>query len=111
NCGREITKTPANKIVETVLNKTGKKVLILSPVVSGRKGTYEKLFEDLNKEGYLRIIIDGTEYRLDEEMPKLDKFKKHDIDLVVDRLAIKPETDAVRVQARSKRLSKKETAK
>ena len=58
NCGREITKTPANKIVELILNKTGKKILILSPVVSGRKGTYEKLFEDLNKEGYLRIIID-----------------------------------------------------
>ena len=99
NCGREITKTPAAKIVELILNKTGKKILVLSPVVSGRKGTYEKLFEDLNKEGYLRIIIDGTEYRLDEEMPKLDKFKKHDINLVVDRLAIKPDTDAARVQA------------
>jgi excinuclease ABC subunit A len=99
NCGREITKTPANKIVELILNKTGKKILVLSPVVSGRKGTYEKLFEDLNKEGYLRIIIDGTEYRLDEEMPKLDKYKKHDINLVVDRLAIKPDTDAARVQA------------
>ncbi|HQO92638.1 MAG TPA: excinuclease ABC subunit UvrA [bacterium] len=98
-CGKVITKTPASHILETVLNMTGKKILILSPLISARKGTYEKLFEDLHKEGYVRIIIDETEFRLDEPIPSLDKFKKHTINLVVDRLVIKPDIDTSRVRA------------
>ncbi len=98
-CGRVIIKTPANHIIESVLNMTDKKILILAPIISGRKGTYEKLLEDLHKEGYIRVIIDGTEHRLDEEIPSMDKNKKHTINLVVDRLAVKPDMDVNRVRS------------
>lgn len=98
-CGKVITKTPANHILEAVLNMTDKKILILSPLISGRKGSYEKLFEDLHKEGYVRINIDGEEHRLDDVIPKLDKNKKHTINLVVDRLIIKTDIDVARVRA------------
>ena len=111
NCGREITKTPASRIVETILNMTGKKLLILSPVVSGRKGSYEKLLEDLNKEGYLRAVIDDAEVRLDEELPKLDKNKKHTIKVVVDRLVIKPDSDTSRISASVETALKKGSGK
>ncbi|MGI6395228.1 MAG: excinuclease ABC subunit UvrA [bacterium] len=98
-CDRVITKTPASHILEAVLNMSEKRILILAPIISGRKGTYEKLFEDLHKEGYIRIIIDENEFRLDEPIPQLDKYKKHTINLVVDRLIIKPDIDAARVRA------------
>ncbi len=98
-CDRVIKKTPAANIIESVLNMQEEKIYILSPLVTSRKGSYEKLMENLGKEGFLRVIIDETEYRLDEELPKLDKNKKHSINLVVDRLAIKRDMDINRVRA------------
>jgi excinuclease ABC subunit A len=98
-CDRVIEKTPAANIIESILNMNEKKIYLLAPLVSGRKGSYEKLFEDVRKEGFIRIIIDDTEYRLDEELPKLDKNKKHDINLVVDRLSVKTGIDVSRVRS------------
>ncbi len=98
-CDRVIEKTPAANIIESILNMTDKKIYILAPLVSARKGSYEKLLEDVRKEGFIRIVIDDTEQRLDEELPKLDKNKKHDINLVVDRLSVKTGMDVNRVRS------------
>ncbi len=98
-CGRTIVKTPAARIVEEILKLAGEKLYLIAPVVSGRKGSYEKLFDELRGEGFLRIVIDGTEYRLDEALPKLDKQKKHDIGIVVDRIAVRDGADLNRIRA------------
>ncbi len=98
-CGRVVEKTPAARIVEEIQRLSGEKLRLVAPVVSGRKGTYEKLFDDLRGEGFVRLLIDGTEYRLDGEMPKLDKQKKHDIGIVVDRIAVRDGADLNRIRA------------
>jgi excinuclease ABC subunit A len=68
--------------------KEGTRIQILAPVVRGRKGEYTKLFEDLQKDGFARVRVDGEIYDLSDEI-KLDKNKKHEIEVVVDRLVIK----------------------
>ena len=68
--------------------KEGTRIQILAPVVRGRKGEYTKLFEDLQKDGFARVRVDGEVYDLSDEI-KLDKNKKHEIEVVVDRLVIK----------------------
>jgi len=100
NCSREVEKTSATQISDEILKYKGKKVYILSPVIIEKKGSYEKLLADLSKEGFVRVQIDGGEYRLDDdELPKLDKNKKHNISVVVDRLTIKDDVDINRVRA------------
>lgn len=99
SCGKVIKKTPASRIIESILNMTGKKLYIMAPLASQKKGSYEKMLEDLHKEGFVRVIIDENEFRLDEELPKLDKNIKHTIRVVVDRLAIKENMDVNRVRA------------
>lgn len=94
-----IEKTPATHIVEEILHLTGERLYLIAPVISGRKGTYEKLFDDLRGEGFLRVTIDGTEYRLDQDLPKLDRQKKHDIGVVVDRIAVRNGGDVNRIRA------------
>lgn len=91
NCDKEIQKQSIDQIVEQILGMDeGTKIYVEAPVVRGKKGTYEKLIEGFKKSGYARICIDGTVYSLDENF-ELDKNKKHDISVVVDRLAIKPD--------------------
>ena len=90
-CGKKIERQTVDQIVDDINNKpVGTKLMILSPVVSGRKGQYNKLLEDLSKSGYTRVVIDGMTYTLDEEIV-LEKNKKHSIDVVVDRVVLKGE--------------------
>jgi len=88
-CGRAITKQSIDQMVDAVLQLPERtRIQILAPVVRGRKGQHEKLFEKAKKSGYVRVIVDGNQYELSEEI-KLDKNIKHDIDIVVDRLVVK----------------------
>ena len=88
-CGRAITKQTIDQMVDAVMQLPEKtKLQILAPVVRGRKGQHEKLFEKAKKSGYVRVIVDGNQYELSEEI-KLDKNIKHNINIVVDRLVVK----------------------
>ena len=88
-CGKAITAQSVDQIVDLILSKDeGTKIMILAPVVRGRKGEFQKIFEDARKSGYMRVAVDGELYTLDEEI-KLDKQKKHTIEIVVDRLVIR----------------------
>ncbi|MHA1269648.1 MAG: excinuclease ABC subunit UvrA [Candidatus Helarchaeota archaeon] len=88
NCGKKIEKQSVQQIVDQILAFEGKRIYILSPMVRGRKGSYKKLFKDLEKEGYSRIRVDGDFFLLSDEI-ELDKNKKHNIDVIIDRLSIK----------------------
>ena len=96
NCGKKIEKQSIDQIVDNVMKlDEGTKIQVLAPVVRSRKGEYTKLFEDLQKDGFVRVRVDGDIYELtDMENIKLDKNKKHKIEIVVDRLVIKPEITA-----------------
>ena len=90
-CGKVIRQQTTDQIVDTVLRlPEGSKIQILAPVVSGRKGEHQKEFESARKSGYVRVRVDGNIYDLSEEI-KLEKNKKHSIEIVVDRLAVKSE--------------------
>ena len=93
NCGKKIEKQSIDQIVDNVMKlDEGTRIQVLAPVVRSRKGEYTKLFEDLQKDGFARVRVDGDIYELtDMENIKLDKNKKHEIEIVVDRLVIKPE--------------------
>ena len=89
NCGKKIEKQSIDQIVDNVMKlEEGTRIQVLAPVVRGRKGEYTKLFEDLQKDGFARVRIDGEIYDLSDEI-KLEKNKKHEIEIVVDRLVIK----------------------
>ncbi len=89
NCGREIKRQTVDEMVDRVMALPERtKFQVLSPVVRGRKGAQEKLFERAKKSGYVRVIVDGNMYELEEEI-KLNKNQKHDIEIVVDRLVVK----------------------
>ena len=88
-CGKEIRKMSTDTIIEKILALPERtKFMLLSPVVFGKKGMHEKVFDDARKNGYVRARVDGYLYSLDE-VPALDKNKKHSIDIVVDRLVMK----------------------
>lgn len=88
-CDRLINPQTIDQIVDRVMSlKEGSKIQILAPLVSGRKGEYQALFQDLRKEGFVRVKIDGEVQSLDDEI-QLDKNKKHEIHLVIDRLVVK----------------------
>ncbi|MEW6557443.1 MAG: excinuclease ABC subunit UvrA [Elusimicrobiota bacterium] len=90
-CGKEIKPQSAQEIVEELLSQSaGTKIVILSPVVQGRKGEYKELFRTLLQKGFIRAKIDGKIYEL-EKPPKLEKYKKHDISVVIDRVGISTE--------------------
>ena len=93
HCGKKIEKQSIDQIVDNVLKlEQGTRIQVLAPVVRSRKGEYTKLFEDLQKDGFARVRVDGEIYDLaDLEEIKLDKNKKHEIEIVVDRLVIKDE--------------------
>ena len=89
-CGRVIKQQSVDQIVEKVLElEEGTKIQVMSPVVRGKKGEHTKVIEKTRKDGFVRVRVDGEIYTLDEEI-KLEKNKKHSIDVVVDRLSVKP---------------------
>ncbi|MBS7044984.1 MAG: excinuclease ABC subunit UvrA [Eubacterium sp.] len=88
-CGREIKKQTVDQMVDVIMGLPERtKIQLLAPVVRGRKGEHVKLFEQAKKSGYVRVMVDGSMYELTDEI-KLDKNKKHNIEIVVDRLSIR----------------------
>ena len=89
-CGRQIERQSASEVVDKLLAEfDGEKALLLAPVIRGRKGEYKKLFQDLKKEGFARVRVDGVVQTLDEAASAgLERYDKHDIDVVVDRIKI-----------------------
>ncbi|MBE5899297.1 MAG: excinuclease ABC subunit UvrA [Lachnospiraceae bacterium] len=88
-CGKEIKRQTVDQMVDVIMALPERtKVQLLAPVVRGRKGEHEKLFAKARKSGYVRVIVDGSQYELEEEI-KLDKNIKHNIEIVVDRLVVK----------------------
>ena len=88
-CGKEIKKQTVDQMVDQLMELPERtKIQLLAPVVRGRKGEHAKLFEQAKRSGYVRVRVDGSQYELSEEI-KLDKNKKHDIEIIVDRLVIR----------------------
>ena len=88
-CGKEVSRQTIDQIVDRVMGLEEKtRIQILAPVVRGKKGEHKKVFEDAKKSGYVRVCVDGSQYDLGEEI-KLEKNKKHSIEIVVDRLVIR----------------------
>jgi len=110
-CGRPVRKQSAQEIVETVLAMPdGSRLLVLAPMVRERKGTYQALFKEISKSGFTRVRVNGTVYNLDEEI-ELDRYKKHTIEAVVDRLVInKPENEEERLGSITRLTDSIETA-
>ncbi|DAB11411.1 TPA: excinuclease ABC subunit A [Candidatus Gastranaerophilales bacterium HUM_19] len=91
-CGKPIRPQTIDEIVDSILKlETGTKIQILAPIVKGKKGEFQSLFEELRQEGFVRIKADGEVYNLDEDEIKLAKTKAHTISVVVDRVVVKPE--------------------
>ena len=91
NCGKEIRQQTIDQIIDQLLSlNEGTRIQILAPVIRGRKGEHAKVFEDARRGGYVRARVDGSVYDLSETIP-MDKNKKHDIEIVVDRLVIRPD--------------------
>ncbi|MDD5287290.1 MAG: excinuclease ABC subunit UvrA [Desulfuromonadaceae bacterium] len=89
SCGKEITSQTVSQMVDHIMTlPAGAKLTLLAPMIRGRKGEYKKELNQLRKEGFTRVVIDGTLRELAEEI-ELDKKKKHDIDIVVDRIVVK----------------------
>ena len=90
-CGREIKQQTIDQIIDQVLSlPEGTRIQVMAPIVRGKKGEHTKIFEDAKRSGYVRARVDGNLYELDEEI-KLEKNKKHTIEIVVDRLIIRPD--------------------
>ncbi|MCR4654069.1 MAG: excinuclease ABC subunit UvrA [Eubacterium sp.] len=89
-CGREISKQTVDQMVSRIMELPERtKIQLLAPVVRGRKGRHEKIFEMAKRSGYVRVMVDGNQYEVSEEI-SLDKNLKHNIEIVVDRLIVKP---------------------
>jgi excinuclease ABC subunit A len=110
-CGREVVKQSAQEIVDAVERLPDKtRMLVLAPLVRGRKGTYQAVFEEIRKAGFARARVDGTVHSLDDEIT-LDRYKQHTIEAVVDRLVIShPEDKEERKAARTRLTDSVETA-
>src|ERR1700744_6188877 len=94
NTGKKMVKFSEEEIIAHIQQKfAGKKIMLLAPIVRGRKGHYRELFEQLRKQGYLKVRIDGEVTDLKERM-QLDRYKIHDIELVIDRLLVQQEGHA-----------------
>lgn len=90
-CGKEIVQQSIDQIVDKIMSyDVGTKIQIMSPVVRGRKGEHAKVLDSARKSGYVRVRVDGIVYDLSEKIP-IEKNKKHNIEVVIDRLVIKPE--------------------
>ncbi|MBI4536161.1 MAG: excinuclease ABC subunit UvrA [Ignavibacteriae bacterium] len=92
NCGRKVEKQTTDQIIDNIMKlPDGTKVQILAPVVKGRKGHYRELFEEILKDGFLRVRIDGAVKAIDKGM-QADRYKVHNIEIVVDRIVVRPES-------------------
>src|SRR5487761_808137 len=90
-CGREVQRQTVDQMADHVEKlPKGTKIMVLGPIVKGRKGEYRSLIEDVRKSGFVRVRVDGSLYDLTEQIP-LDKNKKHDIQVVVDRIVVGPD--------------------
>ena len=90
-CGRKIEKQTIDQIVDNIMDLAeGTKIQVLAPIVRGKKGEYTKLLQNLQKEGFIRVRIDGELYEITDDLD-IDRKKKHNIDILVDRLVIKPD--------------------
>ena len=90
-CGKKIEKQTIDQIVDTIMElEEGTKIQVLAPVVRGKKGEYVKLLQDLQKEGFIRVRVDGELHEITDDLD-IDRKKKHNIDILVDRLVIKPD--------------------
>ncbi len=90
-CGREIAPQTIDEIVSKITSlDEGTKIQIISPVVRGKKGEFQNIFSALKQEGFVRVRVDGNVYNLDEDEIEVEKTKKHDIDVVIDRIVVKP---------------------
>ena len=104
-CGKEIRQQTIDQIIDQVLAlPEGTRIQVMAPVVRGKKGEHAKVFEEAKRSGYVRVRVDGNLYELDEEI-KLEKNKKHSIEIIVDRLIIRPDirqrlTDSVETAAK-----------
>ena len=88
-CGKKIEKQTVDQIVDSILEfEEGTKIQILAPVIRGRKGEFKKLLEDFQKEGFVRARVDGNLVELSDDID-IDRKKKHNIDIIIDRLVIK----------------------
>ena len=88
-CGKEVSRQTIDQIVDKVMSlEKGTRIQVLAPVIRGKKGEHTKIFENAKKNGYVRVRVDGIMYDLSEEI-KLEKTKKHNIEIVVDRLVIR----------------------
>jgi excinuclease ABC subunit A len=92
-CGKPITKQTVDQVVDRIMElPRGTGFQVLAPVIRGRKGEYQKVFESIKKDGYVRVRVDGQLYDISEGIDiKLDKYKKHSIEIVIDRLKLRPE--------------------
>ena len=110
-CGRTVQKQSAQEIVETIMNlPVGSRLLVLAPMVRERKGTYQALFDEISKSGFTRVRVDGLVFNLDEQID-IDRYKKHTIEAIVDRLVINtPETEDERLSTISRLTDSIETA-
>ena len=105
NCGKEIRQQTIDQIIDQVMAlPEGTRIQVMAPVIRGKKGEHAKVFEDAKRSGYVRARVDGSLYELDEEI-KLEKNKKHSIEIIVDRLIIRPDirqrlTDSVETAAK-----------
>ena len=89
-CGKEIKQQSIDQIIDAIMDLgEGTKIQILAPVVRGKKGEYTKLIEDAKKDGFVRVRVDGTTYDLSEDEIEISKTKKHNIEIVVDRIVVK----------------------
>lgn len=89
-CGKEITQQTIDQIIDKISSlEEGTRIQVMAPVIRARKGEYNKIFEDARKSGYIRARVDGSLYDLSSDEIKLDKNKKHNIEIVVDRLVIR----------------------
>ena len=92
NCGTKVQKQSVDQIIDAIMKfPAGTKIQILAPVVKGRKGHYRELFEQILKDGFLRVRVDGEVLEISKGM-KVDRYKVHDIEIVVDRIAVKKES-------------------
>ena len=90
-CGKKIEKQTIDQIIDNIMKlEEGTKIQVIAPIIRGRKGEYTKLIQDLLKEGFIRARIDGKNIELSDDI-QIDRKKKHNIDLIVDRLVIKPD--------------------
>jgi excinuclease ABC subunit A len=93
-CGRGVESSSPAKIVDNLLNSPPKtRLTMLAPIIRGRKGEYIKIFEELRKEGLSRVRVDGDMWSLDDELPELDRNRKHNIEVAVDRIKLKEKSD------------------